>query len=165
MQYCVDEEGMNQPLNIQPSQVASNQAFDQTSPSTRNINPTTSTPGLNFPSTSPLINITLTQPAILTLVYIPTDRPNQLTNVERFTLIFTYPDGSQSDQYISTPALPSGTAPTTSNEIVLPSSGSPHVNLPTNFQVPKGTVLTIVITSTENSDAPRGVSTDLFRNE
>jgi hypothetical protein len=163
MNYCVDEQGMNQPLTIPLDKVSSNQPFEQTTPSGGDINPTTNTPGLNFPTTSPLINITLTQPATLTLVYVPTDRPNQLTNVQQFTLIFAYPDGSLSDQYTSTPSSTSGTtAPTTSNGVVLPSNVSPQVDLPSNFDVPTGTVLMIAITSTESSEAPRGVSTHLF---
>jgi hypothetical protein len=77
--------------------------------------------------------------------------------------MFAYPDGSLSDQYTSTPALTSGTTtPTTSNGVVLPSNVSPQVDLPSNFDVPSGTVLMIAITSTENSQAPRGVSTHSF---
>ena len=169
MNYCAEENGMNQPLTIQPNQVTSNQPYDQTTPSTGSINPTTSTPGLNFPSTSPLINITLAQPAALTVVYIPTDRPIQTTNVQQFALIFAYPDGTRSEQYTSqtpsatgtttttTPATgtPSGTTP---SDVVPPSDVSPQVDLPANFQVPSGTVLMIVITATENSETPRGVS-------
>jgi hypothetical protein len=170
MNYCVEENGMNQPLTIQPNQVTSNQPFDQTTPPTGNINPTTSTPGLNFPSTSPLINITLVQPATLTLIYLPTDRPNQLTNVQQFELVFAYPNGTLSQQYTSqtlstsgttttTPSTgaPSGTT-TTPSGVVPPSDVSPQVDLPTNFQVPNGTVLMIMITSTQNSEIPTGVS-------
>jgi hypothetical protein len=73
--------------------------------------------------------------------------------------MFAYPDGSLSDQYTSTPSSTSGTTtPTTSNGVVLPSNVSPQVDLPSNFDVPSGTVLMIVITSTEISQAPRGVS-------
>jgi hypothetical protein len=163
MNYCVEENGMNQPLTIQPNQVTSNQPFDQTTPPKGNINPTSTTPGLDFPSTSPLINITLTQPAALTLVYLPTDRPNQLTNVQQFALVFAYPNGTVSDEFISQTPLPSGTTtttPTTPSGVVPPSDVSPQVDLPPNFQVPNGTVLMIMITSTQNLDSPRGVSTD-----
>jgi hypothetical protein len=175
MNYCVAEKGMNQPLTIQPNQVTSSQPFDQTTPPTGDINPTSTTPGLDFPSTSPLINITLTQPATLTLVYLPTDRPNQPTNVQQFELVFAYPNGTLSEQYTSqtlsasgttttTPSTgaPSGTTPTPSG-VVPPSDVSPQVDLPANFQVPNGTVLMIMITSTENSQNPRGVSIDIPR--
>jgi hypothetical protein len=121
-----------------------------------------------------LINITLVQPATLTLVYLPTDRPNQPTNVEQFALVFAYPNGTISDQFTSqtpstsgtTPSsgVPSGTTtttttPTTPSGVVPPSDVSPQVDLPPNFQVPNGTVLMIVITSTQNSANPSGVST------
>jgi choice-of-anchor A domain-containing protein len=160
MNYCIEENGMNQPLTIPLDKVTSDQPFDQTTPSTGDINPSTTTPGLNFPSTNPLINITLTQSAILTLVYVPTDRPNQPTNVKQFKLIFAYPNGSLSDQYISAPPSTTGTTTPTSipSGIVPPSDVSPQVDLPANFEVPSGTVLMIKITSTQNSDSPRGVS-------
>jgi hypothetical protein len=161
MNYCTQENGMNQPLTIQPNQVASNQPFDQTTPTTGDINPTSTTPGLNFPLTSPLINITLVQSAALTLIYLPTDRPNQPTNVEQFTLVFAYPNGTISDQFISQTPSTSGTTTTTvptSSGVVPPSGVSPQVDLPPNFAVPNGTVLMITITTTQNSDSPRGVS-------
>ena len=150
---------MSQPLTIQPNQVTSNQLYNQTTPSTGDINPTTSTLGLNFPSTSPLINITLVQPAILTLIYLPTDRPNQQTNVQQFTLVIVYPDGSPSKTFISQ-TLPTSetTTPTTPSGLVPPSNASPQVVLQPNLQVPNGTVLMIMITSTEKADSPRGVS-------
>jgi hypothetical protein len=171
MNYCVEENGMNQPLTIQPNQVTSNQPYNQTTPATGDINPTTSTLGLNFPATSPLINITLVQPATLTLIYLPTDRPNQPTNVEQFTLVFAYPNGTISDQFTSQTPSTSGTTTTTPSigvvsgttpsGVVPPSDVSPQVDLPPNFQVPSGTVLMITITSTQNSDSPRGVSIHL----
>jgi hypothetical protein len=160
MNYCVEEKGMNQPLTIQPNQVTSNQPFDQTTPPTGNINPTSTTPGLDFPSTSPLINITLTQSAALTLVYLPTDRPNQPTNVQQFALVFAYPNGTLSEQYTSQTLSTSGTT-TTTPSTGAPSDVSPQVDLPPNFQVPNGTVLMIMITSTQNSEIPRGVSIDI----
>jgi hypothetical protein len=172
MNYCVEENGMNQPLTIQPNQVTSNQPYDQTTPTTGDINPTTSTLGLNFPSTGPLINITLVQPATLTLVYLPTDRPNQPTNVEQFTLVFAYPNGTISDQFTSQTPSTSGTTTTTPSTgvvsgtipsgVVSPSDVSPQVDLPPNFQVPNGTVLMITITSTQNSESPLGVSKHSF---
>jgi hypothetical protein len=166
MNYCTEENGMNQPL----TQVVSNPPSDQTTPP-GNINPTTSTPGLNFPLTNSLINITLNQPATLTLIYIPTDRPNQPTNVNEFALVFVYPDGTRSDEFTSqipsvssttttTPSTgtPSETTTTPSTSgIVAPSDGSPQVDLPPNFQVPSGTVLMIMITSTNDTESPRGV--------
>jgi hypothetical protein len=174
MNYCAEEKGMNQPLTIQPNQVTSNQPFDQTTPPTGDINPTTSTPGLNFPSTSPLINITLTQPAALTLVYLPTDRPNQPTNVQQFVVTFVYPNGTTSQPFPSqTPSI-SGTTPSTGvpsqttttlptpSGIVPPSDVSPQVDLPTNFQVPNGTVLMISGITTTNGLSPTGVRKALY---
>ncbi len=169
MNYCTEENGMNQPLTIQQNQVTSNQPFDQITPTTGDINPTSTTLGLNFPSTNPLINITLVQPAALTLIYLPTDRPNQPTNVEQFVLVFAYPNGTISDEFISQTPSTSGTTTTTPSTgvvsgtiptgIVPPSDVSPQVDLPPNFAVPNGTVLMIMITSTQNLDNPRGVST------
>ncbi len=170
MNYCTQENGMNQPLTIQPNQVTSNQSYDQISPP-GDINPTTSTPGLNFPSTNPLINITLDQPATLTLIYLPTDRPNQPTNVDQFTIVFVYPNGTLSDEFTSQIPSASGTTTTTSSAgapsqtittpstigVVPPSVGSPQVDLPPNFQVPNGVVLMIMITSTTDAASPYGV--------
>jgi hypothetical protein len=169
MNYCVEENGMNQPLTIQPNQVTSNQPFDQTTPSTGDINPTTTTPGLNFPSTNPLINITLDQPAALTVIYVPTDRPNQPTNVEQFVVTFVYPNGTTSQPFPSqTPSI-SGTTPSTGvpsettttlptpSGVVPPSADSPQVDLPPNFQVPENTIVIINITSTEDNTPPTGV--------
>jgi hypothetical protein len=177
MNYCTEENGMNQPLTIQPNQVTSNQSYDQTTSPT-NINPTTTSPGLNFPSTNPLINITLNQPATLTLIYLPTDRPNQPTNVDEFSVVFVYPNGTPSVELISQIPSTSGTTTTTTTPstgassettttpspsgIVLPSNDSPQVDLPPNFQVPNGTILMIVITSTNDSASPNGVSKHLF---
>jgi hypothetical protein len=178
MNYCVEENGMNQPLTIQPNQVTSNQPFDQTTPSTGDINPTTSTPGLDFPSTNPTINITLDQPAALTVIYVPTDRPNQPTNVEQFVVTFVYPNGTTSQPFSSQKPSTSGTTTTTPSTgavsqitttlptpsgIVPPSDVSPQVDLPANFQVPNGTVLMITIIWTQNSESPRGVSIDIPR--
>ena len=157
MNYCADENGMNQPLTIQSKQVTSNEPYDQTIPS--DINPTITTPGLTFSSTDVLINITLIQPATLTLIYIPTNRPNQPTNVEEFQLTFVYPNGSQSDLYISKIPSTSGTTTTpTTNGIVLPSDASPQVDLSPNLHVPSGTVVMITITSTKGFASPSGVS-------
>jgi hypothetical protein len=181
MNYCTEENGMNQPLTIQPNQVTSNQPYDQTT-SPADINPTTTSPGLNFPSTNPLINITLNQPATLTLIYLPTDRPNQPTNVNEFSVVFVYPDGTPSVEFISQIPSSSGTTTSTttttttpstgalseitttpsSSGIVLPSNDSPQVDLPPNFQVPNGTVLMIMITSTNDSASPNGVCITLL---
>jgi hypothetical protein len=179
MNYCVEENGMNQPLTIQPNQVTSNQPYNQTTPATGDINPTTSTLGLNFPSTNPLINITLDQPASLTLVYVPTDRPNQPTNVNRFVVVFVYPNGTSSQPFPSqilstsgttttTPSsigLPSGTSmttPTTPSGVVPPSDVSPQVNLPPNFQVPQSTIITISGITTTDGFSPTGVCKALY---
>ncbi len=175
MNYCTEENGMNQPLTIQPNQVASNTPYEETTPS-GDINPTTSMPGLNFLSTIPLINITLDQPASLTLIYLPVDRPNQPTNVNEFAVVFAYPNGTISDEFTSQIPSTSGTTPTTPSTgapsettttpsisgVVPPSDLSPQVNLPSNFQVPSGTVLMIMITSTTDLASPRGVSKHFF---
>jgi choice-of-anchor A domain-containing protein len=161
MNYCTEENGMNQPLTIQP---------DQTTPQ-GDINPTTSTPGLNLPSSNPQITITLDQPATLTLIYIPTDRPDQPTNVEQFVVVFVYPNNTSSQTFPSeilsptttTSATPSTGAPsetsttTSTSGIVPPSDVSPQVNLPPNFRVPEGTTVIINITSTTGGSPPTGV--------
>ena len=170
MNYCAEENGMNQPLTIQPNQVTSNQSYNE---ATGNINPTSTTPGLDFPSPNPLINITLIQPATLTLIYLPTDRPIQQTNVQQFEVIFAYPNGTTREFTSQTPSTsgtttitPSTGVPseptTTSSGLVPPSNVSPQVDLPPNFQVPSGTVLMITITSTENFDSAQGVSRHSF---
>jgi hypothetical protein len=176
MNYCVEENGMNQPLTIQPNQVTSNQPFDKTTPSTGDINPTTSTPGLDFPSTNPTINITLDQPAALTVIYIPTDRPNQPTNVEQFVVTFVYPNGTTQSFASQTPSI-SGTTPSTGvpsqttttlptpSGVVPPSADSPQVDLPPNFQVPANTIVIINITSTEGNAPPTGVCTAFLLND
>jgi hypothetical protein len=172
MNYCTEELGMNQPLTIQPSQVTSNPPSDQTTPS-GDINPTTTTtPGLNFSSPNPQINITLDQPASLTVIYLPVDRPNQPTNVDQFTVVFVYPNGTTSQEFTSeipsagstTTTTPSTGAPSETTTtpspggIVPPSDVSPQVDLPPNFQVPNGTIVIINITSTIDSLNPTGVS-------
>jgi hypothetical protein len=170
MNYCAEENGMNQPLTIQPNQFTSNQPFDQTTPTTGDINPTSITPGLNFPSTNPLINITLDQPAALTVIYVPTDRPNQSTNVEQFVVVFVYPNGTTSQPFTSqTPSTTGTTTPSTGvslettttlqtpSGVVPPSVVSPQVDLPPNFQVPENTIVIINITSTQQNAPPTGV--------
>ncbi len=164
---------MNQPLTIQPNQVTSSPPSDQTTPSS-DINPTTTTktPGLNFSAPNPQINITLDQPASLTVIYLPVDRPNQPTNVDQFTVVFFYPNGTTSQQFTSeipstgsttttTPSTgaPSATTTTPSpSGIVPPSNVSPQVDLPPNFQVPNGTIVIINIASTTDNSNPTGVS-------
>jgi len=175
--YCTEENGMNQPLTIQPNQVTSNQPLNQTT-SSADINPTTTSPGINFPLTNPLINITLNQPATLTLIYLPTDRPNQPTNVNEFSVVFVYPNGTSSDLFTSEIPSSSGTTTTTTTSstvtplettttpstsgIVPPSDVSPQVNLPPNFEVPLGTVITITNISTSDGLNPIGVRITWF---
>ena len=172
MNYCVEEKGMNQPLTIRPDQVTSNPTPDQTTPP-GDINPTssTTTPGLNFPTMNPQINVTLDQPATLTLIYVPVDRPNQPSNVNEFTVVFIYPNGTTSPSFNSivpsqgattttTPSsgAPSQTTTTPSPTGVVPASPqSPQIDLPPNFQVPAGTVIAITITSTDDQSPPRDV--------
>ena len=163
---------MDQPVDIQPEQVTYSEQPEETSPP-GDINPTTTTPGLNFPSENPEINVTLDNPATVTVVYVPTDRPNEPSNVDEFTVVFVYPDGTTSPSYNSnipspgatttTPATgvpsPATTTPTTPSGVVPPSSQSPQVDLPPNFQVPSGTIVIITITSTVDQTTPQNVCT------
>jgi hypothetical protein len=169
MNYCVEEKGMNQPLTIPSDKVTSDQLFDQTTPTNGDINPTTTTPGLDFPSTKPTINVTLDQPAALTVIYVPTDRPNQPTNVDEFTVTFVYPNGTTSGSFTSKPPSTTGTtttpSPPTKSGVVPPSSNSPQVDLPPNFEVPEGTKVVITITSTDDNKPPTGVCTIYFVND
>ena len=160
MNYCADENGMNQPLDIQPGQVSYDQQPEETSP-TGDINPTSSTPGIDFPSPYPKISITFNEPTTTTLIYIPTDRPNEPSNVQLFVVKFKYPDGTESETFTSEiPFDTTGilTPSTVSNGIVSPSSTSPQVDLPSNFEVPSGTVLVLTIIATTNADAPKNVT-------
>ena len=171
MNYCVEEKGMNQPLTIQPEQVQSNPSPDQTTPG--DINPTGTTPGLDFPTLYPQINVTLDQPAKLTVVYVPVDRPGQPSNVKTFTVVFIYPDGSTSSSFDSKIPSPGATTTTTPSSgassettttpsttgVFAPSTVSPQVDLTKNFQVPKGTVVSITITSTSDLLNPQNVCT------
>lgn len=172
MNYCVEEKGMNQPLTIQPDQVKSNPTPEQTTPP-GDINPTSTTPGLDFTTMNPQINVTLDQPATLTVIYVPINRPNEPTNVEEFTVVFVYPNGTRSQPYDSSPASSTGattttpatgepssqatTTPSTTGANVPPSPQSPHVDLPTNFQVPEGTTIVITIISTKDQSPPENV--------
>jgi hypothetical protein len=166
MNYCVEEKGMNQPLTIPSDKVTSDQPFEQTTPTNGDINPTTTTPGLDFPSIKPTINVTLDQPAALTVIYVPTDRPNQPTNVDEFTVTFVYPNGTTSEPFLSKPLSTTGAtttpSPQTPNGVVPPSASSPQVDLPPNFEVPEDTKLVITITSTDDNKPPTGVCSSLF---
>ena len=175
MNYCTQQNGMNQPLTITPDQVTS---YPSPSPSTplSGINPTSTTPGLDFPTPNPQINVTLNQPATLTVIYLPNDRPNQPSNVQQFQVVFVYPNGTTSTPFTSTTAsIPSTTSTSTSTTtlsaqtpssifttsgtttIVPPSNASPQVNLPSNFYVPEDTTIVITITSTIGGSNPTGV--------
>jgi hypothetical protein len=173
MNYCTQENGMNQPLTIQPDQVTYPQNNQPTLQG--DINPISTIPALNFSSPNPQINITFNQPASLTVIYIPTDRPNQPTNVDQFVVVFVYPNGTTSPSFTSqipstgsttttTPSpstgAPSQTSTTPSpSGVVPPSDVSPQVDLPPNFQVPIGTVVIINITSTTDTSNPSNVCT------
>ena len=172
MQYCVEQKGMNAPLTIEPTQVKSNPSPDPTTPA-GDINPT-STTGLSFPTPNPQINVTLDQSAILTVVYVPVDRPNQPSNVDAFTVVFVYPDGTTSEVFDSkipsagtTTTTQSGAASQTTTTVsttgvFAPSAVSPQVNLPVNFRVPQGTVIVITVTSTSDRSNPRDVCIHLL---
>jgi len=172
MNYCTEENGMNQPLTIQPNQITFNPSPIQTTPP-GDINPTTTTttPGLNFPTMNPQINITLDQPASLTVLYVPVDTPNKPSNVKNFTVVFVYPNTTSSPPFDSkipstgestTTTTPSGipsettTTPIPSG-VVPPSNRSPQIDLPPNFRVPTGTTIVFTITSTSDQSNPTGV--------
>jgi hypothetical protein len=172
MNYCTQEQGMNQPLTIDSKQVTYKQPpVDTTSP--RDINPTLTNPGLTYATEpSPTINVTLDQPATLTLIYVPIDRPNQPSNVNQFNVAFVFPNNTTPIQFTSsvagtvettTTTTPSGlpsstsTTPGTTPGVQPPSSVSPTVDLPANFQVPEGTVIIITVLSTINYAPPTGV--------
>ena len=171
MSYCAQQNGMNQPLTIQPSQVSFDSPSNQ-SPSSTDINPTSTTPGFTFTTPNPGISVTLDQPTTLTVIYLPNDRPNQPSNVKDFAVLFTYPNGSTTTPFTSTTvsasiAQTSTTTPlagTTSGTttVVPPSNASPQVNLPSNFDVPEETTLTIRITSTTDGFNPTGVCDDFL---
>jgi hypothetical protein len=171
MNFCVQENGMNQPLTITSNQVQ----FDSPPTQSTDINPTPTTPGLTFTTPNPRISVTLNQPTTLTLIYLPVDRPNNPSNVKDFAVVLTYPNGTTSTPYTSTAASTSSPTTTTTPTpaavssssisttpstpaVVPPSSASPQVDLPPNFVVPQNTVVTIVITSTTDGLNPTGVS-------
>jgi hypothetical protein len=174
MNYCTNQQGMNQPLNITPTDYTTNPSPQQTTPP-GDINPTSTTPGLNFPtSLTPQINVTVNQPANLTVIYIPVDRPKQPpSNVDQFSVIFVFPNNTVSQEYPSSiPSITSTSTTTTTSTsssslfttpitttttVIPPSNLSPIVNLPTNFQIPSGTTIIITITLTTNQTYPTGV--------
>lgn len=159
---------MNQPLYIDSKQVKSSPPPEPTTEGS--LNPTSTTPGLSYSSPNPTINITLDQPTTLTLIYLPVDRPNEPSNVKEFTVVFYYPDGTTSKDYPSETPLLAGTTTTSAglptettttpstNVIYPPSSMSPRVDLPPNFNVPEKTIVSITITSTTDESNPTGVS-------
>ena len=166
MNYCEETKGMNQPLTIQPGQVTSNPTPDNPSPS-GDINPTTSpTSGLNFSSPTPQINITLDQPATITVIYVPTDRPEEPTTVIEFTVKFVLPNDTTRGPYSSVTPSTSGTTTTAppSTGVVPPSDVSPQVELPPNFRVPEDTVVIITVTDTKNDSPATGVCIEFFKN-
>jgi hypothetical protein len=174
MNFCVEENGMNQPLTITSSQVQ----FDSPPTQSTDINPTPTTPGLTFTTPNPRISVTLNQPTTLTVIYLPVDRPNNPSNVQDFAVVLTYPNGTTSTPYTSTTpstssptttttptpsaGAPSSTSATPSPAGVVPLSDvSPRVDLPPNFLVPQNTVVTIMITTTTDGSNPTGVCFDL----
>lgn len=172
MNYCVEQNGMNAPLTIQPSQVTSKPSPNPTTPA-GDINPTSTTTGLSFPTPNPQISVKLDQPATLTIVYVPVDRPNQPSNVDAFTVVFVYPNGTSSPSFES--KIPSaGTTTTQSGAtsqttttvsttgVFAPSDVSPQVDLPVNFRVPQDTVIVITVTSTSDQSNPRDVCIHLL---
>jgi hypothetical protein len=174
MNFCIEEQGMNEPLTIQPSQVTFNPSPDQTTPP-GDINPKpTPTSGMHFPTMNPQISVTLLQSTTLTIVYLPVDRPTKPSNVNEFTVRFVFPNGTNTLPFTSvipspgastattTPPTPSGvpaqsaTTPSPTG-VVPPSPQSPQVDLPPNFQVPQGTIIVIKITSTFDQANPHDV--------
>ena len=168
MKYCEDTNGMNRPLDIQPGQVTS-QPPSENKPGS-SINPTTTKPGLDFPSDKPQINITLNEPQEINTIYVPNNRPTESTNVKEFTVQFLYPNGTLSPVFTSvipstsgttTPSTGAGsestTTPSTVNGVVPPSDSSPQVQLPENFDVPKGTVIIFTVKKTTDNSPATGV--------
>jgi len=156
---------MNQPLAIQPNQVTTNPPRDNPS-SPADINPTTTTPGYDFSSPTPRIEIKLDEPETITAFYIPTNRVDLPTTVEEFTVTIIFPDGETFGPFPSetpSPSSPSETTTTTPapGNVVGPSPGSPQVTLPANFNVPKDTVVIIDVTDTKNDLDATGVCTIL----
>jgi hypothetical protein len=175
MDFCIEENGMSQPLTITSNQVQ----FDSPPTQSTGINPTPTTPGLTFTTPKPQINVTLDQSTILTVIYLPVDRPNNPSNVQDFAVVFVYPNGTTSTSYTSTtPSTSSPTTTTTSTPsagtpqptsttpspaaIVPLSDVSPRVDLPPNFKVPETTTVVILITSTTNGENPTGVRQHFF---
>jgi hypothetical protein len=170
MNFCVEENGMNQPLTITSDQVQ----FDSPPTQSTDVNPTPTTPGLTFTTPNPRISVTLTQPTTLTVIYLPVDRPNNPSNVNDFAVVLTYPNGTTSSPYTSTTPsassqtttttpIPTAASTTPSPTAVVPLSDvSPRVDLPPNFDVPQNTVVTIVITTTTDGSNPTGVCKNLF---
>jgi hypothetical protein len=175
MNFCIEENGMNQPLTITSRQVQ----FDSPPTQSTDINPTPTTPGLTFTTPNPRISVTLNQPTTLTVIYLPVDRPNNPSNVNDFAVVLIYPNGTTSTPYTSTtPSTSAGTTTTTptpsagapSSASTTPSPAgvvplsdvSPRVDLPPNFDVPQNTVVTIVITTTTDGSNPTGVCFNLI---
>ena len=161
---------MNEPVNIRPDQVTYKEKPQEPIPSD-GINPTPENPGLTYTKDepTPTISVKLDQPTTLTVIYVPNDRPNEPSNVNTFTVVFTYPNETKSREYPSSTAgstttttTPSGvpslpqTTPTTPG-VQPPSPASPKVDLEPNFYVPPGTVITFTITSTTDDQPPTGV--------
>jgi len=167
MNYCVEQQGMNEPLTIRPGQVK----YEPLPETPGDINPTVTNPGLTYTNEpTPKINVTLDQPATLTVIYVPIDRLDKPSNVIDFYVKFVYPNDTTSILYTSTPARTPETTttsglstPTTTTAagttagVQPPSSDSPHINLPPNFRVPENTVIMIMIKSTPNNEPPTGV--------
>ena len=173
MNYCVEQNGMNQPLTIQPNQLTFNPSFDQTTPLS-NINPTSTSSGINIPSNTQ-IKITLDQPTTLTVIYLPVDRPNKPSNVKQFAVAFIYQNGTITQPIFSTTASTSTTTTTTSSPsaaqttttpsptaLVPPSDASPRLDLSPNVDLPAQTTIVIMITSTINDADATGVRIDLY---
>jgi hypothetical protein len=168
---------MNQPLTIQPDQVT----FSPPPTNTDNpsyINPTPSSPGMTFNTPTPTINVTLKQPATITVIYIPKQPPS---NVYSFTVIvylpnttvLTFPStmppsaGASTTPFggaSTTPSVLSSQTTTTpiTTSIQPLSDSSPRVDFPPNFQVPTGTVIGIMITATTTPANPTAVRIRFF---
>jgi hypothetical protein len=88
-------------------------------------------------------------------------------------VVFVYPNGTTSQEFISSSPSTSGTTTTTGTPstgapsettttpspsgVVLPSDSSPQVDLPPNFYLPNGTIVIINITSTQDQLPATGV--------
>jgi hypothetical protein len=131
---------MNQFLPIEVGQVATSSPANNTIIQP-DIYPTESTTGRSFESSTPQINVTLTQQANVTAVKIVTDRPGFPGNILSFILQILYENGSMSEIFYSKYVF----------------GESPFIDFLPMLPLPKGAKLIISVTSTTNNLPATGV--------